>query len=80
VQIFNHKIGTAVGPAAGPHTQLAQNIITAYLCGGRFIELKTVQKLDKLDIDKPCIDARDEGYNTEWSTELSLEQAYDEYL
>ncbi|GAI02572.1 unnamed protein product, partial [marine sediment metagenome] len=28
----------------------------------------------------PCIDARDEGYNTEWSTELSLEQAYDEYV
>ncbi|MCD6122056.1 MAG: putative selenate reductase subunit YgfK [Spirochaetales bacterium] len=80
VQILNHKIGTAVGPAAGPHTQLAQNIIAAYLTGGRFIELKTVQKLDKLDIDKPCIDARDEGYNTEWSTELSLEQAYDEYL
>ena len=80
VEIFNHRIGTAVGPAAGPHTQLAQNIISAYLSGGRFIELKTVQKLDKLDIDKPCIDVRDEGYNTEWSTELSLEQAYDEYL
>jgi len=43
-------------------------------------ELKTVQKLDSLQFDKPCIDARDEGYNTEWSTELSLEQAYDEYV
>ncbi|NOY08428.1 MAG: putative selenate reductase subunit YgfK [Spirochaetes bacterium] len=80
VKIFNREIDTALGPAAGPHTQLAQNIVTAYLAGGRFIELKTVQKLDSLEIDKPCIDARDEGYNTEWSTELSLEQAYDEYL
>ncbi len=31
-------------------------------------------------MEKPCIDASDEGYNVEWSTELSLDQAYDEYL
>lgn len=80
IQIFNESCGTPVGPAAGPHTQLAQNIVAAYLVGGRFFELKTVQKLDRLQFDKPCIDARDEGYNTEWSTELSLEQAYDEYV
>ena len=80
IQIFDEICGTPVGPAAGPHTQLTQNIIAAYLVGGRFFELKTVQKLDSLQFDKPCIDARDEGYNTEWSTELSLEQAYDEYV
>ncbi|MBE3113510.1 MAG: putative selenate reductase subunit YgfK [Actinobacteria bacterium] len=80
IQIFDESCGTPVGPAAGPHTQLAQNIVTAYLVGGRFFELKTVQKLDSLKFEKPCIDARDEGYNTEWSTELSLEQAYDEYV
>ncbi len=68
-----------VGPAAGPHTQLTQNIIAAYLCGGRFFELKTVQKLDQLEIAKPCIDAVDECYNSEWSTELSLVQAWEEY-
>jgi putative selenate reductase len=80
IQIFDESCATPVGPAAGPHTQLTQNIIAAYLVGGRFFELKTVQKLDSLKFDKPCIDARDEGYNTEWSTELSLEQAYDEYV
>jgi len=80
IQIFDERCETPVGPAAGPHTQLAQNIVTAYLVGGRFFELKTVQKLDSLQFDKPCIDVRDEGYNTEWSTELSLEQAYDEYI
>jgi len=79
-QIFDESCATPVGPAAGPHTQLTQNIIAAYLVGGRFFELKTVQKLDSLQFEKPCIDARDEGYNTEWSTELSLEQAYDEYV
>ena len=80
IKIFDEICDTPLGPAAGPHTQLAQNMITAYLVGGRFFELKTVQKLDCLHFDKPCIDVRDEGYNTEWSTELSLEQAFDEYI
>lgn len=69
-----------LGPAAGPHTQLAQNILCAYLCGARAIELKTVQTNDRLEIGKPCIDAADEGYNVEWSQELDLEASYDEYL
>jgi putative selenate reductase len=74
------SVGPLLGPAAGPHTQLAQNILCAYLCGARAIELKTVQKLDALEIARPCIDAADEGYNVEWSQELDLEGSYDEYL
>jgi putative selenate reductase len=80
VRVFGEFCDTPVGPAAGPHTQLTQNIIASYLSGGRWIELKTVQKLDTLMIEKPCIDARDEGYNTEWSQELSLEESFDEYI
>jgi len=38
--IFNEECSMPLGPAAGPHTQLAQNIITAYLVGSRFFELK----------------------------------------
>jgi len=80
LRLFGETCETPIGPAAGPHTQLTQNIIAAYLCGGRFFELKTVQELDNLKIEKPCIEALDEGYNTEWSTELTVSQAYDEYL
>lgn len=80
VKVFNQCCTTPVGPAAGPHTQLAQNIVTSYLVGARFMELKTVQIMDHLEIAKPCIDARDEGHNVEWSTEYTLEKAYDEYL
>jgi len=79
ISVFEEECSTPVGPAAGPHTQLAQNIIASYLVGGRFIELKTVQVLDELEIEKPCIDARDEGYNTEWSSEFTLSKAWDEY-
>ena len=79
-RIFSSTAANPIGPAAGPHTQLAQNIIAAWLAGGRYFELKTVQKLDALTVEKPCIDAADEGYNVEWSTELSLDEAYDEYL
>ncbi|MGR5219310.1 putative selenate reductase subunit YgfK [Vibrio parahaemolyticus] len=80
LSVWGENCETPVGPAAGPHTQLAQNIITSWLAGGRFMELKTVQKLDRLEIAKPCIDAEDECFNTEWSTEFTLHKAYDEYL
>ncbi|PID59120.1 putative selenate reductase subunit YgfK [candidate division KSB3 bacterium] len=78
--LLGEDCDTVLGPAAGPHTQMTQNLVAAYLVGGRFLELKTVQKLDALEFPKPCIDARDEAYNTEWSTELHLEEAFDEYL
>ena len=77
---FGHLLETPFGPAAGPHSQMAQNIVTAWLCGARYIELKTVQTLDVLDVSKPCIDMEDEGYNVEWSQELKIYQSFDEYL
>jgi len=78
-QEFGQYLSTPLGPAAGPHTQLAQNIICSWLAGGRFIELKTVQIMDELEIPRPCIEMEDEGYNVEWSQELKLEQSASEY-
>ena len=78
--LFGHYLATPIGPGAGPHTQLAQNIVCAWLSGGRFIELKTVQIMDELEIPRPCIDMEDEGYNVEWSQELKLEQSAGEYI
>ena len=79
-EMFGSYLATPIGPAAGPHTQLARNIISAWLSGGRFIELKTVQIMDELTIPRPCIDMEDEGYNVEWSQELKLEQSVREYI
>ncbi|MEA4971412.1 MAG: putative selenate reductase subunit YgfK [Candidatus Pelethousia sp.] len=82
--LFGEKLETPFGPAAGPNTQLAQNIIASYYAGARFFELKTVQKMDGEElaacIARPCILASDEGYNCEWSTELTVPQAFDEYV
>ena len=82
--IFGERIETPFGPAAGPNSQLAQNIIAAYVAGGRFFEVKTVQKMDGAElaacVPRPCILANDEGYNQEWSTELTVPQAMDEYI
>jgi len=78
--LFGHHLTTPIGPGAGPHTQLTQNILCAWLSGGRFIELKTVQIMDELEIPRPCIDMEDEGYNVEWSQELKLEQSAEEYV
>ncbi len=77
---YGQVIETPLGVAAGPHTQLSQNIISAWLTGARYIELKTVQTLDELDVTRPCIDMSDEGYNCEWSQELKLDQSFSEYL
>ena len=77
--IFGERIETPFGPAAGPNSQLAQNIIAAYAAGARFFEVKTVQKMDGAElaacVPRPCILAADEGYNQEWSTELTVQQA-----
>ena len=78
--LFGDRLATPIGPAAGPHTQLTQNILSAWLTGGRFIELKTVQIMDELDIPRPCIDLADEGYNVEWSQELRLQESVLEYV
>ncbi len=84
VEIFGRKLENPVGPAAGPHTQLAQNLVAAYFAGARFFELKTVQKMDGPELSacvpKPCIVAEDEAYNCEWSTELYVPQAMEEYI
>ena len=80
IQAFGQSLDTPFGPAAGPHSQMAQNIIAAWLCGARYIELKTVQTLDELDVSKPCIDMEDEGYNVEWSQELKVHESFEEYL
>ena len=82
--IFAEKIETPFGPAAGPNSQLAQNIVASYVAGARFFELKTVQIMDGEELSKcvakPCIVAEDECYNCEWSTELTVPQAMSEYI
>ncbi len=80
VNQFNQNIDSPLGVAAGPHSQMAQNIIGAWLMGARYIELKTIQTLDELEVAKPCIDMQDEGYNCEWSQELKIKESFNEYL
>ncbi|MCH7666313.1 MAG: FAD-dependent oxidoreductase [Acidobacteria bacterium] len=77
---YGVRLDTPFGVAAGPQSQMAQNIVVSWLCGSRFLELKTVQTLDELDVNKPCIDIEDEGYNVEWSQELKVYESFDEYL
>ncbi|MBC8321646.1 MAG: putative selenate reductase subunit YgfK [Bacteroidetes bacterium] len=77
---FGSLLETPIGVAAGPQTQLSQNIVAAWLTGARFIELKTIQTIDEIEVSKPCIDMQDEGYNCEWSQELKIKQSFDQYL
>lgn len=80
VLFHGRSAGNPLGPAAGPHTQMAQNLLTSYAAGSRILELKTVQVRDKLDIPRPCIDVANIGFNVEWSQELRVEESLREYV
>jgi putative selenate reductase len=80
MDFLGRPAATPVGPAAGPHSQMAQNIVLAWLGGARLMELKTVQVMDELEIGRPCIDMQTIGYNIEWSQELKIGQSLEEYV
>ena len=80
VAFGERRASTPFGPAAGPHTQMAQNIVLSWLAGGRVIECKTVQVNDALEVPRPCIDMETVGFNVEWSQELTVEQSLEEYV
>ena len=80
VKFHVKRSSSPLGPASGPQTQMAQNILLSWLGGCRIMELKTVQILDELEIPRPCIDMQTVGYNVEWSQELRIEQSLHEYV
>lgn len=80
MEFLGRRAATPLGPAAGPHSQMAQNLVLAWLGGARMFELKTVQILDALEIGRPCIDMQTIGYNIEWSQELAVHQSLEEYV
>ena len=80
MDFMGRAAATPIGPAAGPHSQMAQNIVLGWLAGARIFELKTVQILDDLDIERPCIDMQNVGFNIEWSQELRVAESLEEYV
>ena len=77
--IFGEHIESPIGPAAGPHTQFAQNIIAAYFAGARFFELETIRSGAPAG-GNPAIDAADECYHYGSPSPLSPQQAFEEYV
>lgn len=51
-QIRDKNIITPIGIAAGPHSQLAHNIVLSFLHGARTFELKLAQRPDDLEVLK----------------------------
>ena len=80
VRFHGRPASNPLGPAAGPHTQMAQNLVLGWLAGASIFELKTVQLNDHPSIARPCIDAATVGYNVEWSQELRLEDSLRQYV
>ena len=46
MMLAGKPLSVPVGPAAGPHTQLAQNLLAGFAAGARVFELKTVQIME----------------------------------
>jgi putative selenate reductase len=80
VRLHGRLAANPLGPAAGPHVQMSQNIVLAWLAGSRILELKTIQSNDRLRIPRPCIDVPNAGYNVEWSQELPLVESLTQYV
>ena len=80
VRFHDRVAGNASGPASGPQSQMAQNLVLSWLAGGRIMELKTVQVNDELQISRPCIEAANVGYNIEWSQELRVPDSLEQYV
>lgn len=78
--IFGMRIESPLGPSAGPSTQLAEGIIAAYVAGARYIELRTVCEGEPKKTGKPGIVTENETYNGEEYSELSVGEAFDEYV
>ncbi|MCP4405907.1 MAG: hypothetical protein GY801_52515 [bacterium] len=79
VSYMGKTASTPFGAAAGPHTQLAQNLVISWLTGARTLELRTVQASPPGQSSRPSIDSANLGFNVECSQELSLEDALREY-
>ena len=84
MEIFGRNLETPIGPAAGPNTQLAQNIVASYYAGARFFELKTVQKMDGDElaacINRPCIWQRMNAITVNGLQSFFVPQAMGEYI
>jgi len=80
VACHGQRAGNPAGVAAGPHTQLAQNILLSYVAGARIIELRTVAGGRPPPLPRPSIDAATVGYNIEGPQELTADAALREYV
>lgn len=80
VDYLKQHASTLYGPSAGPHTQLAQNIVLSWLTGARIIELKTLSDTKNKVFPTPYVDTQNLGFNLERSSEISVEEAVREYV
>lgn len=80
IRVHGRRVAAPVGASAGPHTQMAQNLVLCWLGGARVVELKTVQAMEAITVPRPCIESRDVTLNVEWSQELGLGQSLEEYV
>ncbi len=68
-----------LGISSGPNTTLVQGIVSSYLAGSRFFELKTVSA-GKSEVLRPSIDTSLASFNTDSSSDLDIKASCNEYI
>ena len=71
---FRGTFAPPLGPAAGLHTQSAQGIVAAWLCGARIFELAPPRHGARIDPGCPAVDAEDECCSTAVGSPLTPEE------
>ena len=76
----DERVGAPCGPAAGPHTQLAQGILLSYVAGGRVIELKTAHDQGRGRVPNAAASFLEPDVWIDWALPVSLADAACEYV
>src|SRR4051812_50021233 len=72
VRFHDRVAGNPSGPASGPQTQMAQNIVLSWLAGGGGMELKNREGHHEVKISRARLGSPNVGHNVGWGQEGPL--------
>src|SRR5262249_36598599 len=77
---YGQRAANPLGPASGPHTQLAPSIVRAWLSGARVFELKTVHPVERTSTPQRSIDVGSLALHIESAHELPIDVALAQFV
>jgi len=79
-KVWGQPAANPLGPAPGPHTQMAANIVTAYLAGARVFEWKSIRVSPRASAGRPSLEVGDAARFLDSGQDLGLEDMRREFV